>query len=123
MPWIDTDKCTCCGTCVETCPVDAIDLRDDAAEIHMENCIRCGRCHEVCPEEAVRHDSEKIPVEVEANVSMAMECINACIRYLGDEQEGQKCLNRLLKHFNKEKTVAEKTLERLQMLRKESGVN
>jgi len=108
---------------VETCPVDAIDLRDDVAEIHMENCIRCGRCHEVCPEEAVRHDSEKIPVEVEANVSMAMECINACIRYLGDEQEGQKCLNRLLKHFNKEKTVVEKTLERLQMLRKESGVD
>jgi len=51
---------------------------------------------------------------------MAVECINACIRYLGDEQEGQKCLNKLIKHFTKEKTVAEKTLERLQMLQKQA---
>lgn len=57
---------------------------------------------------------------VEANVAMAVECINACIRYLGDEQEGQKCLNKLIKHFTKEKTVAEKTLERLQMLQKQA---
>jgi hypothetical protein len=57
---------------------------------------------------------------VEANVAMAVECMNACIRYLGDEQEGQKCLNGLIKHFTKEKTVAEKTLERLQMLQKQA---
>jgi len=39
--------------------------------------------------------------------------MNACAKYLGDAKEKQKCLNRMIKHFNKEKIVAEKTLEKL----------
>ena len=123
MPWVDTDACTGCGTCIEECPADTIYLIEDVADIDMENCIRCGRCHEACPEDAVRHDGEKIPEEVEANVAKAMECMNACVRAFGDDQEGQRCLNRLLKYFNKEKTVIEKTLERLQMLQNKSAVH
>jgi hypothetical protein len=60
---------------------------------------------------------------VAANVAMAMACMDACIRHLGDEKEGKKCLNRLLKHFNKEKTVIEQTLERLEMLRDHQAVH
>jgi len=45
--------------------------------------------------------------------------MSACAKYLGDSKEEQKCLNRMIKHFNKEKIVMEKTLEKLQMLRKE----
>jgi ferredoxin len=123
MPWVDTDACTGCGTCVDICPVDTIYLKEDVAEIDMARCIRCGQCHDACPEDAVRHDSEKIPEEVAANVAMAMACMDACIRHLGDEKEGKKCLNRLLKHFNKEKTVIEQTLERLEMLRDHQAVH
>jgi uncharacterized Fe-S center protein len=118
MPWVDKDRCTGCGSCVEECPVDTIILEDDKAEIDMDGCIRCGRCHDICPEEAVRHDGEKIPDEVDANMAWADECMNACAEYFADEEEKQKCLNRLMKHFNKEKIIAEKTLERLQMLKK-----
>lgn len=39
-----------------------------------------------------------------------------CARYLGGEKEKQKCLKRMFKHFNKEKTVIEKTLQELQLL-------
>jgi len=119
MPWVNENECTGCGVCVEACPAETIYLENDKAQIHMDNCIRCGHCHEICPEEAVRHDSEKIPDEVNANIARAEECMNACVKYLGDDKEGQKCLNRLIKYFNKEKTVVEKTLERLQMLRNE----
>jgi len=44
--------------------------------------------------------------------------MNACAKYIGDVKEKQKCLDRMIKHFNKEKVVAEKTLEKLQMLKR-----
>ena len=87
------------------------------AEINMNDCIRCGKCHDVCPEEAVRHDSEKIPDEVKANVEKTKNFMDACAKYLGDVEEKQKCLNRMIKHFNQDKIVAEKTIEELEALR------
>ncbi|MGF3554815.1 MAG: DUF362 domain-containing protein [Thermoplasmatota archaeon] len=57
MPWnmpaiVDKEKCTACGTCVDTCPVDAISLEDKAV-INKENCIDCGTCIDGCPEGAI----------------------------------------------------------------------
>jgi hypothetical protein len=69
--------------------------------------------------DAVRHDSEKIPDEVNTNVKITKEFMYACAKHLGDAKEKQKCLNRMIKHFNNEKIVIEKTLEKLQMLKKE----
>jgi ferredoxin len=118
MPWVDEVACNGCGTCVEECPVDAIIMIDEKARIDMDNCIRCGICHDACPEDAVMHDSEKIPEEVASNVDKTQEFMKACVRLLGDEEEGQRCLSRMIKHFNKEKTVAEKTLAELRKLKK-----
>ncbi len=118
MPWIDKNDCIGCGTCIEECPVDTIYMSNNEAEINMENCICCGICHDVCPEEAVKHDSDKIPDEVKANVEKTKEFMDACAKYLGNEEERQKCLARMIKHYNKEKIVAEKTIEKLQMLRR-----
>jgi len=117
MPWIDKDECTGCGMCVEECPVETIYMENEKAEINMTNCIRCGKCHDVCPVDAVRHDSEKIPDEVAANTLWAKNCMNACAEYSGDDEEKQQCLNRIIKYFNKEKKVVEKTLEKLQLLK------
>ncbi len=114
---MDEESCTGCGVCVEECPVDTIYMREDIAFIDMDGCIRCGVCHDVCPEEAVRHDSERIPQEVEANIAQTREYMDACAVQLGDEREKQKCLGRMIKHFNKERIVAEKTLEALQALK------
>jgi hypothetical protein len=44
--------------------------------------------------------------------------MDACEKYLSGDKERQKCLNRMIKHFNKEKMVAEKTIEQLELLRK-----
>jgi NAD-dependent dihydropyrimidine dehydrogenase PreA subunit len=29
MPWVDKDKCTGCGICIEECPVGAISMEND----------------------------------------------------------------------------------------------
>jgi ferredoxin len=117
MPWVDSDMCIGCGVCVEECPVDTIVMENDVAEIHMDECIHCGKCHDACEQEAVRHDSEKIPDEIKANVEETKDFMEACEKYLGGMQEQQKCLNRMIKHFNKERMVAEKTIEELELLR------
>ena len=50
---IDPDLCTACETCMERCPMDAIKLDDDFAEIIDGRCIGCGVCIPTCPEEAI----------------------------------------------------------------------
>ena len=116
MPWIDEERCTGCNVCVEKCPVNAISMEEEKAEINMEECIHCGTCHSVCPQEAVRHDGEKIPEDIKVNIEITKKYMEDCAKYLGDVKEKDKCLERMKKHFNKEKVVAEKTLEELEKL-------
>jgi len=113
MPWVNQDMCTGCGTCVEECPVDAIALtEDDVAQINEEQCIRCGTCHDVCPEEAVRHDSERIPQEVEANI----QWVKKLMGHFETDEEKKGLVGRMVRFFNKERKVAEQTIEQLQSL-------
>ena len=114
MPWVDKEKCTGCGTCVEECPVGAIAWKEEKAKINMDECIRCGACHDICPEEAVRHDSERIPQEVEANV----EKVKGYMGHFDNEKEKQACLKRSMNFFKFTRTVAERTLEKLEKMQK-----
>jgi len=112
MPWIDKNKCIGCGICVKECPVNAITMKDGKAEIDMEKCIRCGRCHDVCPKKAVRHDSEKIPLEVNKNI----EETKKLMKNFNSKEKKQDFLKRIIKHYNKEIKVAEKTIEKINKL-------
>jgi len=107
MPWVDQEMCTSCGICVEACPVGAIALDEqNLAEIHDAECIRCGRCHDVCPVEAVRHDSERIPLEVTAN----LQWVRRLLDHFDTPAERRDFMDRIGRHFNKEKKVVERTL-------------
>jgi len=50
---IEADYCTLCQTCIERCPMDAIQEGVDASEVIDERCIGCGLCVSACPEEAI----------------------------------------------------------------------
>lgn len=117
MPWVKNEDCIGCGICVDKCPVECISLSDGVAAIDMSRCIHCGVCHIVCPKHAVRHDSERIMVEVEANIVKTKKFMEACFQFFGGEEEKQKCLDRMMRHFNKEEMVAQKTLEELKKLK------
>ncbi len=53
-----SEECIGCGTCVDSCPFDAIDMIDDKAVIN-DKCTACGTCIEVCPVDAIIREEEK----------------------------------------------------------------
>lgn len=55
MVKIDKEKCNGCGSCVETCPTQAISLVDSKATVN-EQCIDCGACIGACPTQAITLD-------------------------------------------------------------------
>ena len=109
MPWVKQEMCTGCSICVDECPVDAMSVSDGKASIDEKNCIRCGHCHDVCPEEAVRHDSERIPEEIEANLQWTRQLL----RHFDTDEEKHGLIERMKRYFAKEKKVAQQTIERL----------
>jgi len=113
MPWVNEDMCVGCGICVEECPVDAISIQEnDTAAINDDECIRCGNCHEVCPQEAVRHDSERIPIEVEANVAKTRKLL----AHFDTPADQRALLERMVRYFTKEQKVAEQSVEEIRKL-------
>jgi len=46
--------CKGCGTCVRTCPNNALSLENGKAVVNHKLCLLCGYCNPVCPEFAIR---------------------------------------------------------------------
>jgi ferredoxin len=53
---VDAEKCTGCETCVESCPLEAIAMKDGLAVVDAETCGDCGACIDACPVEAISLD-------------------------------------------------------------------
>jgi len=53
------DKCTACGTCVDSCPFGAIDLQNEAARINDNICTGCNACVSACAFEAIINPETK----------------------------------------------------------------
>ena len=55
-------KCRHCYKCVRNCAVKAISVKDEQARIMVDHCINCGRCLEVCPQNAkqIRNDVDQV---------------------------------------------------------------
>ena len=53
LAYVSEDLCTGCGTCVQHCAAEAVDLIDTVAAVDNERCIGCGVCAHLCPENAI----------------------------------------------------------------------
>lgn len=51
-PVVDKKLCKNCNVCVESCPVNAIDMK--TKEVNYKVCIECMCCHELCMYKAVK---------------------------------------------------------------------
>ncbi|RMF93273.1 MAG: 4Fe-4S dicluster domain-containing protein [Candidatus Schekmanbacteria bacterium] len=54
MSYKITDECIACGTCVDSCPENAISEGDPIFVIDPQKCTECGTCAEVCPVDACK---------------------------------------------------------------------
>lgn len=54
MAYVVSKECTACGTCMETCPVEAIKEGDPNYKIDTETCVECGQCVDACPSQAIK---------------------------------------------------------------------
>jgi len=56
-PVINMDKCSGCGTCEDSCPIDVIHFNQEEGspviKYHNE-CWHCGSCRQECPEQAIK---------------------------------------------------------------------
>ena len=58
-PTIVQDDCSGCGTCVEVCPNNVLELVDDKAEaVNDDDCTGCATCMEECPMGAITEIEE-----------------------------------------------------------------
>ena len=52
---VNKQTCFGCGTCVNSCPVGAIQFDSNGkAEIDEQKCIKCHTCESVCPVAAIK---------------------------------------------------------------------
>ena len=53
MVYVDQERCTGCGLCVESCPTGAIHLVDGVAQVEQSVCRECEVCLSTCPNGAI----------------------------------------------------------------------
>ncbi|HSQ88473.1 4Fe-4S binding protein, partial [Romboutsia sp.] len=61
MWFMEISKANCknCYACIRVCPVHAIKVENEQAQIIKERCIVCGKCFKRCPQNAKLIKSEK----------------------------------------------------------------
>ena len=57
---INPDHCVCCGNCIDSCPIQCIEIKGDSAVIDSNVCLHCGYCTENCPTDAIGYNRKTI---------------------------------------------------------------
>ena len=56
MAYKISDECTACGSCIDSCPSEAIKEGDPKYNIVADACIDCGSCVDACPVTAISEE-------------------------------------------------------------------
>jgi len=74
---VDTEKCTGCGECEESCTFEAIFVEDEVAVVDQDACTLCGICVDGCPEGALElHVEEGLATDLSSwkGILVVAEC-------------------------------------------------
>lgn len=54
VPVIDSEKCDGCGTCVDACPVNVLEVKNKkCVVVNPDECIECQACEATCEKGAI----------------------------------------------------------------------
>lgn len=80
MIFVDEDRCTACGLCVDACAQGAIALGESGPTIDQELCAGCAACVTACPRGAI-YEVEAAPAPMAAASTQAQPIRGALARW------------------------------------------
>lgn len=120
---VEYEKCTLCKICIDSCPFEAIEIKEGKIVINEEKCTGCGVCIKNCPENAIfREEKEQEKVDLsqysgiwffaetkdEKISPVSFEMLSACLKL--KEKLNQKVSGVFI--GNKVSTFAEELIKR-----------
>ncbi|MFZ0442139.1 MAG: DUF362 domain-containing protein [Methanobacterium sp.] len=67
--------CTSCGTCIESCPENAIYMTEAGAEMHYDRCIACNNCVFNCPDSLIKLNWDRMDEFIERMTEYAFGAV------------------------------------------------
>lgn len=71
------ETCVACRLCVDSCPVEAIEIMESRAHINYEKCIECYCCHELCRYNSVELQKSNSVIKLYEEVQKHIETIRS----------------------------------------------
>jgi uncharacterized protein len=74
---IISEGCKYCGTCIESCPENAMLLGEKGAEMDYDRCIACNNCIFACPESLIKLNWNRITEFIEKMTEYALGAVQS----------------------------------------------
>ncbi len=71
------EGCKSCGTCIESCPENAMYLAENGAEMDYDRCIGCNNCIFACPESLIKLNWNNINEFIERMTEYALGAVQS----------------------------------------------
>ena len=71
------DGCTSCGTCIESCPENAMNIGEEGAQMDYDCCIGCNNCIFECPESLIRLNWKSMNEFIEKMTEYALGAVKS----------------------------------------------